>query len=123
MTDLQRQALATVPLSAATVESFYDGSHSGTEKQCLRALCKSHERLRAELEGAELLLKEDEERRKSALALILRYGGIDGSHHKQWSLDQIVRTLTGDKYAEWVASYNAGEEGLNTYQWDEGIAP
>lgn len=37
------------PLSRACVESFYDGSHSGTERQCLRALCESHERLRGEI--------------------------------------------------------------------------
>lgn len=59
MTKLQRKALTTYPLSKETVESFYDGSHSGTEKQCLRALCESHERLRAEVEGAEILLSED----------------------------------------------------------------
>ncbi len=58
MNALQRKALVTVPLSSQTVESFWDGSHSGTPEQCLRALCASHERLRAELEGAEALLKE-----------------------------------------------------------------
>lgn len=27
---------------------------------------------------------------KQALALIDRYGGVDGAHHKQWVLDQVV---------------------------------
>lgn len=60
MTLLQRNALASVPLTEATVQSFYDGSRSGTAEQCLRALCESHERLRAELQGAELLLAENQ---------------------------------------------------------------
>jgi hypothetical protein len=55
---IQSNALACVALSKGTVESFYDGSHSATPKQCLHALCESHERLRAELQGAESLLAE-----------------------------------------------------------------
>lgn len=58
-------------------------------------------------------------------ALITRYGGIDGAHHKQWVLDQIVRTATGggDDYADWVRAYEAGDDGPKTYEWDQGIAP
>lgn len=58
-----------------------------------------------------------------ALDLIFLYGGIDGAHHKQWVLDQVARKLTGDGYRAWVAAHNAGEDGPNTYEWDEGIAP
>lgn len=59
MTPLQRKALASLALSQATVESFYDGTRSGTAEQCLKALCISHERLRAEVQGAEILLSEE----------------------------------------------------------------
>ncbi len=58
-----------------------------------------------------------------ALTLICNYGGIDGAHHKQWVLDQVVRALTGDGYAAWVAEAKDGEDGPDTYDWDEGIAP
>lgn len=58
-----------------------------------------------------------------ALLLIFKYGGIDGAHHKQWVLDQVVRALTGDGYAAWVAEAKDGEDGPDTYDWDEGIAP
>lgn len=58
MTSLEIEALKHVPLTKETVQSFYDGSRSGTAEQCLKALCKSHERLRAELEGA-MLVKDD----------------------------------------------------------------
>ena len=61
MNQLQQRSLANVPLTEETVLSFYDGSHSGTEKQCLRALCESHERLRAELQGAEVMLVQNEQ--------------------------------------------------------------
>ena len=54
---LSARALAVVPLSVETVESFYNGTHSGTERQCLLALCESHERLRAELKGAMIMLE------------------------------------------------------------------
>lgn len=58
-----------------------------------------------------------------ALNVILQYGGIDGGHHKAWVLDQAVRALTGPDYAKWVKAAKAGEDGPDTYGWDEGIAP
>ncbi len=60
---------------------------------------------------------------EKALGVIIQYGGIDGAHHKQWVLDQIVRALTGNDYGNWVVDFCRGEEGPNTYEWDEGIAP
>lgn len=60
---------------------------------------------------------------KAALDLIHQYAGIDGAHHKQWLLDQLVRTMTGDGYAAWIKEWQAGEDGPETYLWDEGIAP
>ena len=79
-----------------------------------------------------------------ALDIALNYSQIDGGHHKAWVIDQMVRALTGSKLAEgeelwpvgwdemdlskdcyslFIASHNAGEDGPNTYSWDEGIAP
>ena len=49
---------------------------------------------------------------------ILAYGGIDGAHHKQWVLDQLLRQLSGKHY-QTLIKYN---EQLG-YEWDEGIAP
>lgn len=60
MHQLHRQAMASVPLSKETVQSFYDGTRFGATEQCLKALCESHERLRAELEGSELLRQDAE---------------------------------------------------------------
>ncbi len=63
-----------------------------------------------------------EEKIKKALDLIMDYGSIDGGHHKQWILDQVVRILVDD-YQSWIDAHNQGEDGPNTYEWDEGIAP
>lgn len=60
---------------------------------------------------------------KDALALAHCYSQTDGSHHKAWVIDQMVRALTGPSYDEWIAAYRAGEDGPETYSWDEGIPP
>lgn len=65
----------------------------------------------------------DLDKTEKVLDLIHQYGGIDGDHHKQWLLDQIVRTIMGDDYALWVLKYEHGEDGPKTYEWDVGIAP
>ena len=60
-----------------------------------------------------------------ALTLARQYGGIDGAHHKNWVIDQMVRALCGDQasYDKFVADAKAGEDGPETYDWDCGIAP
>lgn len=82
----------------------------------------------------------DEERRIAwALECARRYGQTDGAHHKAWVIDQMVRALLGcmptvntygfrsfdvsEQYRSWIASATFGEDGPNTYSWDEGIAP
>lgn len=62
-------------------------------------------------------------REAAALEIIERFGGIDGAHHKMWVIDQVARALLGARYAGWVLAMNAGEDGPDTYEWDEGIAP
>lgn len=53
------------------------------------------------------------------------YGGIDGAHHKQWLIDQMLRSLLDDQYDSWVKAYNedVDEEGGSYSLWDVGIAP
>lgn len=79
-------------------------------------------------EEIEMLLQERDERIAStsrALELISAYGAIDGAHHKQWVINQILRALliTEEAYQQWVTEYEAGEDGPKTYEWNEGIAP
>lgn len=71
-------------------------------------------------------IKEKEEKDKEiekALDIAFQYGQIDGGHHKAWVIDQMVRTLTGDKYKEWVKEYTYDEETGECYSWYKGIAP
>ncbi len=63
-----------------------------------------------------------EERIFEALAIAFDYGQIDGAHHKTWVIDQMVRCLAAD-YDEWVANFRNGEDGPDTYSWDDGVAP
>lgn len=61
------------------------------------------------------------EARDSAIGIAERYGAIDFAHHKQWVIDQMVRTLLGpSRYAEWVHALNSDPDYA---AWDEGIAP
>lgn len=58
-----------------------------------------------------------------ALEVLLRYGQTDGEHHKAWVIDQAVRALLGRSYARVIREHCSGEDGPQTYSWDEGIAP
>jgi hypothetical protein len=61
-----------------------------------------------------------ENRIDQACHLIYNYGGIDGDHHKQWILDQVLKILLGpEDYDLWLENY----EGGGQYEWDKGIAP
>lgn len=60
---------------------------------------------------------------QAAIDLAVRYGGIDGDHHKAWVIDQMVRVLAGDRYRKIVREARSGEDGPETYDWNEGIAP
>lgn len=78
------------------------------------------ERIAAAIRAA---VAEERGRTEKAVELAVRYGGIDGDHHKAWVIDQMVRALTGDDYARVVAEAKAGEDGPETYRWDVGIPP
>jgi hypothetical protein len=62
---------------------------------------------------------ETSARINQAVALALDCGGYDGAHHKMWTLDQVIRVLTGPDYARRVAAF----EAATGCQWDTGIAP
>ena len=64
-----------------------------------------------------------EERCWRAIRLAVRYGGIDGEHHKAWVIDQMVHVLAGERYNQIVADACKGEDCSYTYKWDFGIAP
>jgi hypothetical protein len=83
-----------------------------------------------------------------ALEVAMRYAGDEG-HHNAWVIDQMVRELTGcpmikrespflnaqgqkhivdslgesEEYKEFVREAKDGEDGPDSYDWNEGIAP
>lgn len=93
------------------------------------------------------MTKNAEQRIAAALAVAYDCGQVDGSHHKAWVIDQMVRALTdcpdvvkegvdsrgatysytvqgeSEEYQHWVKTYRNGEDGPDTYEWDEGIVP
>lgn len=82
-----------------------------------------------------------------ALKIAFQSAQVDGGHHKMWVIDQMVRALTGSPMVEWtgldcrkepytcmiqgeselykkfIKKHNDGEDGPDTYEWDEGIPP
>ena len=60
---------------------------------------------------------------KDAVEVLLFDGAYDGAHHKQWVIDQAIRILMGDNYDRTIEIFKSGEDGPDTYEWDEGIIP
>lgn len=59
----------------------------------------------------------------TALTVAFKHGGTDGAHHKDWVIDQMCRAITGKNYEAFVEYAKNGEDGPDTYSWEEGIAP
>jgi hypothetical protein len=83
---------------------------------------------------------------EAAIDVAIRYGGIEGDHHKAWVIDQMIRHLTdcpevevtaidcngrytyidlgeSEEYIELIKAAKDGEDGPDTHDWDIGIAP
>lgn len=93
------------------------------------------------------MTERSEDRCRKAIEIAVKYGGFDGDHHKAWVIDQMVRVLTGcptviktandhrgkmyeyealcesEEYARIVREACSGEDGPDTYEWNEGIPP
>ncbi len=66
------------------------------------------------------------DRIEAAIEVATRYAGIDGAHHKQWIIDQMLWALmTPERYADFVRTRTDGPNGEPDYYfaWDAGIAP
>lgn len=61
---------------------------------------------------------------RGAAMVAHQYGGIDGEHHKQWVIDQMLRQILGAAgYETWLNNYNAQSEAFDLAPWDQGVAP
>lgn len=93
-----------------------------TMKVSIELLCHLYNDLSERVDKLEKK-DNDEEKIKKAIEIAVQYGGFYGDHHKDWVIDQMVRTLAGDKYDAIVAEACYGEAGPDTYEWNTGIAP
>jgi len=58
------------------------------------------------------------------IQFILESGQHDGAHHKQWVLDQVLRMLAQQDYADCIRSAFADDDDPDgTDYWDTGIPP
>lgn len=93
---------------------------------------------REEAAGLRAELAPAASRLSTALALLTRWGGIDGAHHKTWTIDQAIRVMCGvpvgeqgipgdatnEEYLKHVYEACKGDDGEAwVYSWDEGVAP
>lgn len=58
-----------------------------------------------------------------ALNIAMNNKEHDGSHHKDWCIDQMCRVLAGETYRDFVKEACDGEDGPATYGWDVGTPP
>lgn len=71
----------------------------------------------------EELINDFYNRISEALNLLTDFKETDGVHHKDWVLDQIARILTKEEYEDFIKHAKNGDDGPETYGWEEGIAP
>ncbi len=69
-----------------------------------------------------------QERIKTALQIIERYGKAEGQRHKAWVMDQVVRALLGQEeaYNKWVLDMRSDWDEVfevYDYHWDTGVSP
>jgi len=84
---LQTDCLGKTPVSGQTVQAYYDESHTSpvaTLRTRIKLLCLSHERLRMDFEGLEIVHEETTNEVKSVLLL------LDGLA-EQWGDEAIFR--------------------------------
>lgn len=114
----------------------YIFSGAGDAQETFREIKRRFKETKKELDDTNSRLEDIIANKEEALNRIRKYGGIDGAHHKQWVLDQVVRCLNGyatyseeneEAYKIWVRMYeyniNSDGEEVEVDEWNAGIAP
>jgi hypothetical protein len=124
------QKVATLAYLAGALENEdWDCQHDSRfydhplVKRVMRQLHPNWEELQADADPMDMILGDLPEAIRNAMRIAASYGQEDGAHHKAWAIDQMVRALMGIHYGTFVETFEAGEDGRHTYNWDEGIAP
>lgn len=106
MTELQRRALARLPMSEAAVEAAYNRLYRPQDDPVpflagVRALCESHERLRSELQGLQVLYDDasrDADRLSAEVARLRKR--LQQIASADWLLAGDLRTLANAALTE-----------------------
>lgn len=64
-------------------------------------------------------MTDDRQKILNAIEFIAEWGTVDGAHHKQWVVDQVMRILAGESYENFVADFRE----VHLDDWPVGIAP
>lgn len=136
MTKLQSEALAREVLSRTMVESFYDRSRSGIAEQCLiDDLCRSHERLRMELEGATAIQQQAASAATGRTVQHIREHPLPGDVIEVADNDgeSMVRVVAVHEDRVWCKTYgpighrliplDQWRDWLNSVRWGKVIRP
>ena len=123
MTEEEKERIKKILLGAGGLRHYLLKLTDGTELDVVNY--ESYKKLEEELNAHSKGLCEAvndknklQERIDKALEIAYQYAQIDGSHHRLWVIDQMLRELLGDKYKSWIKKYEEGD-----YKWDIGIAP
>ena len=72
-----------------------------------------------ELEEQMKINEDLQQRIDKVIEIAYRYAQINGTYHKMWVIDQMLRELLGNGYDKFVKEYEADDK----YTWNTGIAP
>lgn len=75
------------------------------------------------LQRASKTIEEMDTAQEEALKIAAQFGPIPGALHKEWVIDQMVRSLTGDTYPGWVDSVQKMGNDYPIYLWGTGEKP
>lgn len=67
-------------------------------------------------------VKEYQEKEDKIFELCSKLADIDGSHHKQWALIEIMKIIKGSEFDEWLKAWEIDEDG-EYIELDKGVAP
>lgn len=65
----------------------------------------------------DIFMVTPEQRIAEALNVAHCTAGVDGAHHKDECIDEMIRALTGPGYRDFVVAFKAGEDGPDTYSY------
>lgn len=114
--DIELEHIASTPIDELMSEYGVSESELEEAKNKVLETAKKHKAHREESKQLKARIAELESKIKNAMNVANKYASVDGAHHKNWVINEMVTHLIGkDKRAE---------KGWDDIDWlDECIAP